>query len=101
VVQNTVPAEASWVDSLPYSVQVDSYDNAADAEKRMERLKEGGYDSFSFPVYLPEKKGTYYRVFIGRYQDMKSAQKAREELTKSGDFEKDIYVVPRSWAIGG
>jgi len=101
VVQDTVPAEPSWLNSLPYSVQVNSYDNAADAEKRKERLKEIGYDSFAFPVYLSKKRATYYRVFVGRYEDLQSAQKAREELNRSGYFEKDIYVVPRSKAIGG
>ncbi len=100
-VQNTVPAEPSWLNSLPYSVQVNSYDNAVDAERRKERLKEIGYDSFAFPVYLSKKKATYYRVFVGRYEDLQSAQKAREELNRSGYFEKDIYVVPRSKAIGG
>jgi cell division septation protein DedD len=98
---NPTPVSASWIDSMPYSVQVNSYDKEADAEKRMERLKQGGYDSFSYPVYLSKKKGTYYRVFVGRYQDAKSAQKAREELKKTGDFEMDIFVVSRSRAIGG
>jgi general secretion pathway protein D len=90
-----------WPNAIPYSVQVNSYNNVTDAERRMEKLKKIGYDSFTFPVYLSEKKVTYYRVFIGRYQDLQSARKAWEELNKSGDFEKDIYVVPRSWAVGG
>jgi general secretion pathway protein D len=100
-VQKTDISSASWPVALPYSIQVNSYDNEIDAGKRLETLKQMEYDCFIYSVYLPEKGRTYYRVFVGRYQDLKSAEKACEELRKKGDFERDIYVAPRSWAIGG
>lgn len=91
----------SWPISMPYSIQVNSYDKESDAGRRLEALKKMEYDCFIYPVYLPEKGRTYYRVFVGKYRDLNSAEEACEELKKNGDFESDIYVAPRSWAIGG
>jgi cell division septation protein DedD len=92
---------ASRANSFPFSVQVNSYNNALDAEKRVQRLKQMEYDCFTYSMYVPKKDKTYYRVFIGKYQDLQSAEKACEELKKKGDFTEDIYVVNRDWAIGG
>jgi len=89
------------MNALPYSVQVNSYDKKTDAEKRMERLTQMGYECFTYQAYISEHDRTYFRVFIGRYQDLQSAREACEELKKKGDFASDIFVVKRNWPIGG
>jgi general secretion pathway protein D len=94
-------ADSSWDDAMPYTIQVNSYDKAEDAERRMESLKQLEYDSFTYAVYLSKKDRTCHRVFVGRYKDRYSARKACSELKQKGDFAGDIYVVNRSRAIGG
>lgn len=94
-------ADSSWDNALPYTIQVNSYDKAEDAERRVETLKQLEYDSFTYAVYLTKKDRTCHRVFVGRYKDHDSARKACSELRQKGDFAGDIYVVNRSLAIGG
>jgi len=72
-----------------------------DAERRVESLKQLEYDSFTYEVRLAKENRTCHRVFVGRYKDHYSAQKACRELKQKGDFAGDIYVVNRSRAIGG
>lgn len=89
------------INALPYSVQVNSYNNETDAEERMKRLREMGYECFTYQAYVSEKDRTYFRVFVGRYKDFQSAQEACEKLKEKGDFAGDIFVVKRNWTIGG
>jgi general secretion pathway protein D len=91
----------SWPNALPFSVQVNSYDNVIEAERRVESLKQMEYDCFTYSIYMAKADRTYHRVFVGKYKDRQSAAKACRELRQKGDFAKDIYVVNRSRAIGG
>ena len=90
-----------WPNSLPYSIQVNAYIRKTDAEKRVNSLKQMEYDCFTYAGYVPMKDSTFYRVFIGKFKDYKTAKEFCEDLRQRGDFAKDIYVVNRSWAIGG
>jgi general secretion pathway protein D len=101
-IQKVDPAvEDAWPNAMPYAVQVNSYDNEIDAQRRVASLKQQEYDSFTYSVYLAKSDRTYYRVFVGRYKDHYSAKKACMELKQKGDFSGDIYVINRSRAIGG
>jgi general secretion pathway protein D len=100
-IQKTDSIMDTWPDTLPFTIQVNSFDKPEDAERRVESLKQLEYDSFTYEVRLAKENRTCHRVFVGRYKDHYSAQKACRELKQKGDFAGDIYVVNRSRAIGG
>lgn len=90
-----------WPASYPFSVQVNSYTARADAERRLQALKGKNYEGFIYPGYVPQKGQTFYRVFLGKFEDFSSAKAFCEELKQNGDFKKDVHVVTRAWAVGG
>ncbi|MBW1723308.1 MAG: SPOR domain-containing protein [Deltaproteobacteria bacterium] len=100
-VPESANTEEAWPPSTPYSIQVNSFLRPDDAELRVKSLRESGYDSFTFSKYIPSKQRIYYRVFVGRFPDLKSAKEYREILLGRKQFRKDIHVVKRDWAIGG
>jgi general secretion pathway protein D len=100
-IQKTDSIIDAWPNTLPFTVQVNSYDKPEDAERRVESLKQLEYDSFTYAVHLAKEDRICHRVFVGRYKDLYSAQKACRELKQKSGFTGDIYVVNRSRAIGG
>ncbi|HIC86237.1 MAG TPA: hypothetical protein EYP06_08095 [Desulfobacterales bacterium] len=52
------------------------------------------------PTHVPGK-GFFYRVFVGRFKDLRSALSVCEEYKQRRIFSQDIHVVTRAWAIGG
>jgi general secretion pathway protein D len=100
-VQEEDSSADSWPNSLPYTIQVSAYLSKTEAEKRVNTLKQMDYDCFTYTGYVPLEDKTFYRVFIGKFKDFKTAIEFCEDLRQMEDFAKDIYVVNRSWAIGG
>ncbi len=89
-----------WPFSTPYSIHVGSYKDKERAYRYMELLKSEKYESFVIPAHIPGK-GFFYRVFIGRFKDLRSAVSACEEYRQRRIFPHDIHVVTRFWAFGG
>ena len=99
--RNMSSLSSSWPETLPYTIQISSYANRSDAEEQVERLKQKEYDCFLNTGYVPSKGGTFYRVFIGKYGSYKEAERNCKAMKQQDGFTEDIYVVNRSWAIGG
>ena len=73
-----------------YSVQVSSLKNIIEAQKYVNYLRERGYEAFIKRVTLPQK-GTWYRVYVGRFKSFAEARKFGEEL-KRREKIKSFYV---------
>ncbi|MBN1848460.1 MAG: tetratricopeptide repeat protein [Deltaproteobacteria bacterium] len=90
-----------WPPSLKYSVHVNSFVEKLDADRRVQELKQMSYDSFALTGRVEGETQIYYRVFIGKFEDFKAAEKFCEDLKQKRGFRDDIHVVNRSWALGG
>ncbi|MBN1106440.1 MAG: SPOR domain-containing protein, partial [Deltaproteobacteria bacterium] len=101
--QNTVTSAGTdaWPNAYPYSIQVDSYTTQANAERRVRTLTQKNYDGFLYPAFVEGKGKTYYRVFVGKFEDYRTALRYCQELKQNGDFRRDVLVVSRTWAMGG
>lgn len=89
-----------WPDLVPFSIHVNSYSKKDQAEKRARKLETMNYECFVVFAELPGK-GSYYRVFVGRFADFPSAKTASDEYRKRKEFDPDIHAVNRSWAFRG
>ena len=87
-------------ESVPYSIHVNSFPEKLLAEERVKKLGEHEYDSYLVYVHIPSM-GNYYRIFIGQFDNRKSAESFCEKLKGRKEFAKDIHVAPRKWAFGG
>ena len=89
-----------WPLPLPYSIHVGSYKEKQRAERFLAILSREQYDSFMIPAKVPGK-GLFYRVFVGRFKDLRSALTVCEQYKQRRIFPQDIHVVTRTWAFGG
>lgn len=83
-------------DDTYFTIQVNSYENIKDADARVVVLENLGYKSFMKRVDISEK-GTWHRVFVGRYKGYSKADDACRELRKRKEFADDIHVVDRAY----
>ena len=87
-------------DIFGYSIQVNSYKQKTNAYDLIKQLKKQNYESYFSEVYNPLTKETYYRVFVGKYYDLQSAEKTCELLKKKKEFTDNIFVVDKKWVKG-
>jgi hypothetical protein len=80
---------------------VNSFVEKMDADRRVQELKQMNYDSFALTGRIEGEDQVYYRVFIGKFDDFKTAEKFCEDLKQKQGFRKDIHIVSRDWALGG
>jgi len=67
---------------LAYAVQVSSFRTLERAEMLKGSLATKGYASFIGKTELPDNKGTWYRVYIGRYLDRAGAEVAAARVQR-------------------
>ena len=68
------PADASPAPKSGWSVQIASYDNVADADARVVKLKERKMKAYRVAALI---RGNWYRVKVGSYPSKDAAAKAR------------------------
>jgi cell division septation protein DedD len=56
------------------------------------------YDSFVLAAWVPGK-GSYYRVFVGRFSDRAGAGRVLQEMQTRRAAPPDSRIVARSWAL--
>jgi cell division septation protein DedD len=65
------------------TIQIGSYNEAAQAEERVANLKSAGYEARSVAVEIP-KRGTWYRVQSGRFVNRDEAELYGKQLREKG-----------------
>jgi cell division septation protein DedD len=65
------------------TLQIGSYNEAAQAEERVANLKSAGYEARSVAVEIP-KRGTWYRVQSGRFVSRDEAERYGKQLREKG-----------------
>jgi general secretion pathway protein D len=88
-----------WPESLPYSVHISSFANRKEAERWIRSLGPMAYECFMIPAQV-EGKGFFYRVFLGKFKDYRTARSVCEALKEKEPFPKEVHVVSRRWAFG-
>ena len=89
-----------WPDTVPYSIHVNSFPTRVEAQVRLKKLQQEKFDCFLIPVNIPGM-GFFYRVFVGRFNDYRSASSMCKALKGKRGFATDIHVANRRWAFGG
>ncbi len=74
------PKSTIFLDGSKYSFQVSSWKNKAKAESEMNRLKRNGHNAFIASAYIPERKGTWYRVRIGYFNSIEETEEYMKKL---------------------
>ena len=80
VPSESVKQTAPSVPSLkPYMVQVSSFKKLSHARSMESKLQRKGYSAFVVSVKVSKAKGTWYRVFLGKYQTEANARAVAKE----------------------
>ncbi|MBW1717426.1 MAG: SPOR domain-containing protein [Deltaproteobacteria bacterium] len=74
-----------------YSLHIGSFQNSANARKRVELLIKAGLDNVWCKRATIPGKGKWYRVYIGRHQDRAEALRLGKKL-KAGGIIKEFFV---------
>jgi general secretion pathway protein D len=93
------PPERLWPESLPFSVHVGSFVSREEADRWIRSLGPMAHECFVIPAQV-EGKGFFYRVFLGKFKDSRTARSVCAALKEKDAFPKDIHVVNRTWAFG-
>ena len=75
-----------------FALQVASFKDLKYAQREAIRWENLGYDTTIKKADLGPKKGTWYRVFVGRYKTIGEARKGAVELAKK--FNQKAYIRP-------
>lgn len=75
-----LPRSAIFRDGEKYSFQVSSWKNKAKAESEVSRLKSQGHKAFVVEAYIPERRGTWYRVRIGYFNSLEETEAYMKKL---------------------
>jgi len=98
--KDTAKTPVQWPISIPFSIHVNSFPTIEEADNRIKELTGLGYECFM--VYVDVSgKGSYYRIFVGRFTDYSSAQATCNEYKNRKEFADDIHPVTRKWAFVG
>jgi cell division protein FtsN len=81
------PANAPTHEIVSYVVQVSASRQMQSAEKLRDALGKKGYAAFIGKTDLPGNKGTWYRVYIGRYFNHAGAKRAAERYYREENRE--------------
>ncbi|HEV2913578.1 MAG TPA: SPOR domain-containing protein [Pyrinomonadaceae bacterium] len=76
-----------------YTVQIGSYNNAAQADERVGRLRASGVEARVVRVEIP-RRGTWYRVQSGRFASHEEA--ARHASALKGKGAADDFIITQS-----
>jgi len=79
-VASTTEVSTEKIKSALYTVQVGAYSNPIDAEKMTESLKSSGHKASSVEAIVNGK--TWYRVQVGLFENLQSAQDYRKDLVE-------------------
>ena len=78
-----------------FTVQVGSYPTKEDADQRVAQLKKLGFPYAYFSAkQLGDKKETWFRVWLGYYPDLPSAEKSGRTLQERGEVKN--YIVRKT-----
>jgi peptidoglycan hydrolase-like protein with peptidoglycan-binding domain len=77
--------------AFAYTIHLESFRDSWKAQERVRSLRSLGLDAFSSRVDLPEK-GTYYRVFVGRFEDREQAREFQAKLKSDYELSKGIIM---------
>ncbi len=90
----TSPAKVKTKTKSPtqkvYSLQVASFRSPQEAQKYVRFLSRKGYEAFVRKVNLPQK-GQWYRVYIGRFSNLKQAKNFGQQLQQKEKI-KTYYI---------
>ncbi len=87
-----------WPAGADYAIHVNSYRSPEQARGRSEVLTTLGYDSFVLPAKVGQ--GFFHRIFVGAYPSMEAAKTDCRRFRGREEFQSDIHVVDRQWALG-
>ncbi len=79
-----------------FSIQVYSSKNEAEVKEKSREFRELGYKTWIRPVEI-EDKGTFHRIFVGRYASYQNAENRLQDMLKMQIFQKDIHIVDRAY----
>jgi cell division septation protein DedD len=79
----TSPKLAGEAKEGKVTIQIGSYNGAAEAEARVANLKSAGFEARSVAVEIP-KRGTWYRVQSGRFVSRDEAERYGRQLRDKG-----------------
>ncbi|GEM_PF-5437850 len=85
---NQSPAPMSQSGNI--TIQVGSYPNSEDANARVAKLQSMGFEARIVRAEIP-KRGTWYRVQVGRFSSRGEAEKYAQQL-KSKGATKDVLI---------
>ena len=74
-----------------YTIQLSSWRTYKGAEKALKLVKKKGIDAYIQKVYIPELKGTWYRVRTGAFSTYREAKEALLQLKKILR-SKDLWI---------
>jgi cell division protein FtsN len=94
VVAQPAPVVASQ-GSGNYTIQVGSYNNAAQAEERVARLASSGVEARVVRAEIP-RRGTWYRVQTGRFASQEEATRYGAQLKGKGATDDYIITAAQS-----
>ncbi len=85
--KTTTPATSSTY----YALQVASFKVKKEAEKYASFFRKKGYFAEVVKADIP-KKGTWYRVYVGRFSSLEEARRAYEELKRKKLVKEKAYI---------
>lgn len=88
---STTP-KTSPAPSLPnFAIQVAAFPDSAQAEELAKKLKANKWDAYSVPTEIPGK-GTWYRVYVGRYETKALAEKGLTIFKAREPEHNDAFI---------
>jgi general secretion pathway protein D len=82
-----------------FSIQVNSFKDVKDAEKRAVKLETLGYKVWVKSAEIPDT-GVFHRVFVEQYESYSEADEAASKMRADKEFDDDIHIVDRDYVYG-
>lgn len=92
-----VAPKAVVASRLPYTIQISSFRDRKTAFRIGKKYRDRGDTAFFSLIHIPSKGGDWFRLFIGLYETVESAEQAAEVL-KQRKF-RHIRVIKKSYAV--
>ncbi|MDO8580852.1 MAG: SPOR domain-containing protein [Candidatus Omnitrophota bacterium] len=88
----SAPKATASSSSKTFAIQVASFQDKAKAEQSLQGVKAKGYDAYLITRDLGEK-GTWYRVYVGKYDTKAQAQENLAQVQK--DYHGSFIIGPK------